>query len=1020
MAIKRPLLVSALILLSTNAFSAVPVQDKLELDFRVLPMSARRLTGPLFWLHGDESKQRLELELDKVALGGNGCFTAESRRHNDWLGKGWYRDLDICLQKAKKLNLKMWIFDEKIWPSQGVGGKVPEKYSAKRLDAQSVDVAGPKLYQSDGYTGDRYIATIAGQLDSNGDVLGDTLIDLKCSISRGLLSWQVPAGKWKIMKFSYVLAPRFMYGSPSYSVDGASKNCVDWYIHTVYQPYYDHFGEDFGRTILGFFYDEPETPGDWGINLDVTLKDWGVDWKKAYAAYKFKLAGDDGAAAKYQYIDAFAETWGRIMYGGIAKWCREHDVLSMGHFMEHGYLYSDPNFCAGDMIRLQKFSDIGALDIIGNQLMPGERVRDIYQTPKLASSISHVYGKTDDLTMCECYGAAGQEITYPQMKWICDELQVRGANFMIPHSFNPRAPYDNDCPPYFYNGGFEPRFPLYRVYADYTSRLSTMLAGGKHICPIAILFAGASKQVGKMVTPEDITTCVQDALYDCDWLPYSVLESNAKISGKDLLLNNESYRVLVVPPVEVIPYATLVKVKEYLENGGIVLGCGYLPSKSATIGKTTDDIAALVKDIWGDAKPGLCKTTGTGGRSYMLSEKPTPGELKQVLADDAKVRPIIEVVKGDTNNWLHVLRRYKDGRDIFFVCNQNWNDRPRQFTLRINALGYPEVWDPMRNEITGVPYKRNGSLLDLDLTLNPTESVMIVMNLQRRQLPMRLDSLKPQKTVSITGSVTPMVASRPPVEAPPPLEGCKWIWSSTDASPGKRYFRGFLNIPDGRKVKSAQFILTCDNEFSLFVNGKPAGRSEGCEAWRNPVKADIGKLLLAGNNSFAIEAKNLGDGPNAAGLIGKCFVELDNGDKIDYRIDKRWKTSSKEIANWQASDYDDVLWAQPVEVAQFGDSPWGMLGQSGRLTESPVQDSTFKGAFSIPADLDLNSCRVCLEADNIAPEAAASVILNGKYAGGFICGPYRLEVTDYLKSGTNTITIAPFSPEGLRLGVYPK
>jgi len=78
--------------------------DSLEKQFRELPMEAKRLTGPLFWLHGDESKERLEMYLEKVAESGNGCFTAESRPHKDWLGEGWYRDLDICLQAAKKHN----------------------------------------------------------------------------------------------------------------------------------------------------------------------------------------------------------------------------------------------------------------------------------------------------------------------------------------------------------------------------------------------------------------------------------------------------------------------------------------------------------------------------------------------------------------------------------------------------------------------------------------------------------------------------------------------------------------------------------------------------------------------------------------------------------------------------------------------------------------------------------------------------------------------------------------------------
>jgi hypothetical protein len=98
-----------------------------------LPIEARHHTGPLFWLHGDESKTQLENELQKVLEGGNGTFTAESRPHSDWLGEGWFRDLGICLDFARSHAMTMWIFDEKWWPSGEVGGKVPQQYGAKML-----------------------------------------------------------------------------------------------------------------------------------------------------------------------------------------------------------------------------------------------------------------------------------------------------------------------------------------------------------------------------------------------------------------------------------------------------------------------------------------------------------------------------------------------------------------------------------------------------------------------------------------------------------------------------------------------------------------------------------------------------------------------------------------------------------------------------------------------------------------------------------------------------------------------
>ena len=204
-------------------------------------------------------------------------------------------------------------------------------------------------------------------------------------------------------------------------------------------------------------------------------------------------------------------------------------MSSIGHWLEHGREYLDPKKCAGNMFQVQKYSDMGAIDAVFKQFVPGRKDDNTYQTPKLGSSISHAYGKADDLTMVEIFGARGQDLSYPEMKWWTDLMHVAGVNFHIPHSFNPRSPFDRDCPPYFYNSGYEPRWPLYRVYADYTSRLSLMLSGGRHVCPVALLYLGNSYHVGDAIPPEEMSTALQDALFDCDWLPYDVFEGNVRI-----------------------------------------------------------------------------------------------------------------------------------------------------------------------------------------------------------------------------------------------------------------------------------------------------------------------------------------------------------------------------------------------------------------------------------------------------------------------------------------------------------
>ena len=442
---------------SSGAFAAEPSISAVEKEFRELPMEARRLTGPLFWMHGDETRAQLEGELQKVLEGGNGVFTTEPRPHNDWLGEGWYRDLDICLEFARKNTLKMIIYDDWWWPSQMMGGRVPPQYGSKRLEAAAVSVEGPQSLRESGYGDTNLVAVVAGRVAEGEAVEGKSLVNLTASVRDGALAWEVPAGTWKIMKFTWQFNGNRGGQQRYISVDGASPDCVEWFVKTVYQPHYDRFGKDFGKTIVGYFYDEPETQGDWGSDVPKLIAERKLDLATLLVSYKFKLAGEEQVAAFQTYLNMFAESWGRTMYGGMSKWCKAHGVFSMGHFMEHNDDMFSRGMSGGNMMQLQEHSDMGGIDLVCNQLYPGQRPMGLYQMAKIASSISHTYNKADDIAFCEIYGGYGQGLTYPQMKWLADWHHVRGVNLLIPHSFNPRAPYDDDFPPYFYNGGFEPR-----------------------------------------------------------------------------------------------------------------------------------------------------------------------------------------------------------------------------------------------------------------------------------------------------------------------------------------------------------------------------------------------------------------------------------------------------------------------------------------------------------------------------------------------------------------------------------
>ena len=71
----------------------------------------------------------------------------------------------------------------------------------------------------------------------------------------------------------------------------------------------------------------------------------------------------------------------------------------------------------------------------------------------------------------------------------------------------------------------------------------------------------------------------------------------------------------------------------------------------------------------------------------------------------------------------------------------------------------------------------------------------------------------------------------------------------------------------------------------------------------------------------------------------------------------------------------------------------------------------------MPISVNLSNARVLLELDELMPEEAARVTINGNYAGGFIGKPFRLDVTRHLRHGANTVKIEPFASKSVRLVV---
>ena len=999
------------VLLAVVVTAAQVALGGLRDDFASPQGAARVNTGPLFWMHGTESEQRLRDYVRVVSESGQGSLTIESRPHEGWMLDSWWRDVDIILDECRKRGLKMLVYDDYWMPSQGMGCMFP---IPKEFQCRDIKFAFYARGKEPARVENEIARVTANEVSKNA-------FDLR------------PDGD-KVIVYSWAVAdPGNVYALPRGRkiplVNGLDEAAVDWFLEKFYQPYYDRYKDAFkDGTIPGFFFDEPYTKGWWGPALEREFAARGDDVGELITALFFRIADPERhARARYRFLDAHVEVWGRTMYGRHSDWCARHGVYSSGHFFEHGSTHYDLTFSGGNVMQLLKYVAVPGIDVVCRQVYSNMREKrnveiDCGQMPKYASSMAHVYNRHGGLNWCETFGAYGQDLSYPQMKWICDWLQYQGCSFLIPHSFNMKAPLDSDCPPYFYNGGYEPRFPLFRVWADYNNRCALMLSGTGHVCRIAQCMPGISYHVGKTIRPEMFAFAIQDAQLDGDFMDYGAVETcrigkNPRTGRPALQSENgvEWYDILVLPATEYVPFPVLEKAFAFAKAGGVVVGYGIRPCNTPTQGKTAEDVRKVVAEIFAQKASLFIEGEPDGAQLRAALAKEYPGERRPLAIREFD----FEGLDPKDGRKLAVKLNEKDGDTILFIANQD-DKRGRDLKVRAQwPAEKAELWNPMQGTIER-PVVENGMV---KVTLEPSETVFVVWP-KTTSVQQQGDGASCCRTLAVSSvgkttsvqqqeggrsvdipldvkeTVTPIVVEKGPEYAAlmdfvKPLEGAKWIWHPKNPmARGHVKFRATLDLT---KAEEAQVVFACDTTATIYVNGeKVAHQPPGAEGfyygWSVPVRTNL--TFKAGRNEITVAAENRypteSNRPRLAGFVA-AFTWPDGVFRTD---DKSW-----QVARAGES------FATPKIVRNFGDKPWKkcMLGP----TRSPYKESvSTELRFTLPALKD--GARVYLVCDGTQGENSTAVTVNGAYAGGFIGAPYRVDITKSVKPGANTLEAKPF------------
>lgn len=224
----------------------------------VLENSGENYILPFFWQHG-EDRELLHEGMEKIHESGIGAVCVESRPHPDFCGELWWRDMDIIMEKAKELNMKVWVLDDAHFPSGYCNGQVGEgsPYAKRYLTHYTVDVVGPvkgsafmvKLEEDE-----ELIGVVLSKRDRRESFYQTEAVDVTHLVSDGKVYLEIPQGVWAVtvMKTTGRGTGRKGYINP---IDRAA---VKYFIDTVYEAHYERYAKAFGETFAGFFSDEPE------------------------------------------------------------------------------------------------------------------------------------------------------------------------------------------------------------------------------------------------------------------------------------------------------------------------------------------------------------------------------------------------------------------------------------------------------------------------------------------------------------------------------------------------------------------------------------------------------------------------------------------------------------------------------------------------------------------------------------------------------------------------------------------
>jgi hypothetical protein len=694
---------------------------------------------PYFDISGSVDQAEVERDLDAMKALGFRAVTpqAGAGMSFEYLSPEYFKFFQMLVAEASKRDMRVWIVDDIGYPSGFAGGRFTRKRPELRMQTLSV---AERLAVEGGRTLRRAVSRDTVAVTA----MGDDQSTIAVPVNDGSIDWTAPAGQWQVLliEHRFETSPTRSEANPKLATEprpntnniqakDKSQSLEDYlnpeatrqFLAFTHEQYKKYLGNEFGKTILGFRGDEPDYTVS-GLPWTQSLFDRfqqikGYDIRPYVATFllpRGTRTTPEQDRAKADYWDVFSILFGESFFKMQADWCAANHLEYQVH-LNHEEAELELTHSEGDFFRDMRPVQIPGIDTTRHQIWT-DTVSDF---PRLASSVSHVYGKPRAFT--ESFASYKPAADISTARYVLNEQFVRGIN-LAELMYFPSS-----------NVGGRPRTTLMEQpelpsLMRYIGRLSYLMSMGRPTASVALYLPSSSLWLNDRGADTQFVST--ERLLSEHQIDFDIVSEDAL--AKDLVpgsgtfetMSGNLYRTVILPSVPLLSQAVLERLRSFAASGGHVLFLGRTPSLIA--GKTILNVRAPEPDefSWASVVPGELSPTPTPS-----DEPPAQPPAAQVIPSSmlqAILSGILErgiALDRSDRAWRIMKRRWKDA-DVYLFFNEG--AAASTHTVSFFGRGKKiEVWDTQTGQIEPMTALKTVDGLKASIALRGFETRVLVM-----------------------------------------------------------------------------------------------------------------------------------------------------------------------------------------------------------------------------------------------------------------------------------------------------